>query len=88
VLYTAPEGTHILPSITRSILLDLAREIGVLVREEFCRLEDFLRADEVFLAGTTTEALGVVQIDDQVIGEGVPGPLTRRLREAFLEGLR
>jgi D-alanine transaminase len=87
VLWTAPKGPHILPSITRGILLDLARKEGIPVREEFGSLEEFLQADEVLLAGTTTEALGVVRIDDQQIGDGNPGPVTRRLREAFLEAV-
>lgn len=84
VLWTAPEGPHILPSITRGILLDLARRVGIPVREEFSSLGEFLQADEVLLAGTTTEALGVVQIDQQQIGDGKPGPVTRRLRQVFL----
>jgi len=87
MLWTAPEGPHILPSITRGILLDLARGTGIPVREDFSSLEEFLQADEVLLAGTTTEALGVVQIDDKQIGDGRPGPVTRRLREVFLESI-
>jgi D-alanine transaminase len=87
-LWTAPEGPHILPSITRGILLELARSLEIPVREEFCRLEDFYQADEVLLAGTSTEALAVVQIDSAVIGGGHPGPLTHRLREAFLRSVR
>ena len=83
-LWATPSGPHILPSITRGILLDLARRIQLPVREEFCSLEDYFAADEVLLAGTSAEAIGVVQIDDVVIGEGVPGPNTVRLRNAFL----
>jgi D-alanine transaminase len=86
-LYTAPIGPHILPSITRGILLDLARKLGLLIDEEFCTLEQFKAADEVFLAGTTTEAMPVVQIDTAVIGDGTPGTITRQIRAAFLESL-
>lgn len=84
VLWTTPSGPHILPSITRGIILEVAAELSIPVRQEFCLLEDYLQADEVFLAGTTTEALGVVQLDGNQIGSGVPGPVTHRLREAFL----
>ena len=84
VLHTAPAGPEILPSITRVQLLDLACKLGLPVVEDFRALGEFKGADEVFLAGTTTEAMPVVCIDDTVIGEGEPGPLTRRLREAFL----
>lgn len=84
-LWTTPTGPHILPSITRGLLLELARAFKLPVREEFSTLEQYLQAEEVFLAGTTTEAMPVVRIDDHTVGDGRPGPVTRRLREAFLE---
>lgn len=84
-IWTAPAGPHILPSITRGLLLDLARQCGIGVREAFCALEDYCRADEVFLAGTTTEAMPVVRIDDRQVADGKPGPVTGRLRQAFLD---
>ena len=86
-IWTTPLGGHILPSITRDALLRVARDLGIAVREEFSLLEDYLQADEVFLAGTTAESIPVVQIDDTAIGSGAPGPVTMRLRAAFLEML-
>ena len=83
-LWTAPLGPRILPSITREALLEAARAEGMAVREEHVSLEQMRSADEVFLAGTTTEAMGVVDIDGQPVGDGRPGPITRRLRAAFL----
>ena len=87
VVWTAPEGSHILPSITRAVLLRLARAGAIAVEEASLGLDQYLAADEVFLAGTTTEAMPVVQIDGEQIGDGRPGPLTRRIRLAFLETL-
>ena len=58
-LWTAPAGPHILPSITRGILLDLAHRLKLPVREEFSTLEQYLQAEEVFLAGTTASARGM-----------------------------
>ena len=84
-LWATPLGPHILPGVTRGILLELAREIGIPVREEFSALDEFLRADEVFIAGTSLEALPVARIDETTIGTGAPGPVTGRLRQAFLE---
>ena len=86
-LYTTPPGHHILPSITRAIVIDMARKIGIAVHEEFSSLEDYLAADEVLFAGTTAEALGIVKIDDTLIADGKPGPVTRRLRQAILDNL-
>ena len=81
---TSPAGPHILPSITRGILLGIIRDLGIPLHERFCRVEEYLSADEAFLAGTSTEAMPVVQIDDTPVGAGRPGPLTSRIREAFL----
>ena len=81
---TSPAGPHILPSITRGILLEIMRDLGIPLHERFCRIEEYLSADEVFLAGTSTEAMPVVQVDDTRVGSGRPGPLTSRIREAFL----
>ena len=86
-LCTAPIGPHILPSITRGILLDLARKLGISIAEEFSTLEQFKEADEVFIAGTTLEAMSVVKIDDAVIGNGTPGTITQQIRAAFMETL-
>ena len=87
-VYTSPSGPHILPSITRGVLLDLIAELGIPLVEAFSSVEDYLGADEVFLAGTTTEAMPVVRVDDTTIGDGTPGPVTRRIREAFVASVR
>ena len=87
VLYTAPEGTHILPSVTRQILIELAGSMGLDVCESFSSLTEFKEADEVLLAGTTTEAIGVVDLDGMTIGGGRPGTVTRQLRAAFLQSI-
>ena len=84
-LYTAPAGPHILPSITRGMLLDIAAKLEISVGEDFCTLGEFKAADEVFLAGTTTEAMPVVKIDATMVGNGKPGPITRRIRAEFLK---
>ena len=83
-IYTTPTGPHILPSITRSVLLDLARELEIKLYEHFSSVDEFCASDEVFLAGTTTEAMPVVSIDGQRIGSGDPGPIAQKLRAAFM----
>ena len=85
VLKTAPPGQHILPGITREIILELAGGLEIPVREEFSPLGEYLAAEEVFLCGTATEVMPVVAIDGAIIGCGRPGPLSRRLRSAFLD---
>ena len=80
---THPLTPHILPGITRAALLDICEEIGQPAEERFYSLDELLRADEVFLSGTTTEALGVVGVDGQRIGDGKPGPVTLKLYQAL-----
>jgi len=80
---TAPEGPRILSGVTRAVVLDLARTEGLPILERFVSQADLYQADEVFLTGTTVEVLGVVRIDGKVIGDGQPGPITRRLAASF-----
>ena len=87
-LWVPPAGPHILPSITRAVLLEVVVEVGIPVVERFCSLEDLKGAEEVLLAGTSAEALGVVQVDEAIIGDGAPGPITRRLRQEFRKTLQ
>ena len=88
VLKVPPSGPHILPSITRAVLLDVAGQTGISVAEGFYGLEDLKSSDEVMLAGTTAEALGVIQVDDVVVGSGRPGPVTQSLREEFRKTIK
>jgi D-alanine transaminase len=82
-LITAAEGRYILSGITRSLVLDVAREAGIHVRERTPSRERLYAATEVFLSGTTIEILPVVRIDGRVIGSGSPGPITQSLANRF-----
>jgi D-alanine transaminase len=78
-----PEGNKILPGTTRRRELRLAERIGVPFRENRISLDELRAADEVVLLGTTIEVLPVVTIDGKTVSTGVPGPVARRLHEAF-----
>ena len=80
---TAPEGPRILSGVTRAVVLELALNEGLPVREQFVSQADLYAADEVFLTGTTVEVLAVVRIDGKTIGDGRPGPITQRLAASF-----
>jgi D-alanine transaminase len=84
-LVTHPADQWILPGVTRTLVLRLARQAGILVRERTFTVGELLRADEVFLCGTTTHIAGVTHIDNQAITSGAVGPLTQRLHELFME---
>ena len=80
---TAPEGPRILSGVTRAVVLELARNEGLPIHERGISQAELYRADEVFLTGTTVEILAAVRIDGNVIGDGRPGPITRRLAADF-----
>ena len=80
---THPTNHLILPGITRAIVLDLARAFGIPVSEEPFAESDIARLDELFLAGTTTDVMPIVRVNDRPVASGAPGPITMRLLKAF-----
>lgn len=82
-LWTHPPDHWILNGVTRQIVLSLAKELGITVREQVYDTEQLLSGDEVLLTGTTIHVTAVPQVDGQPIGDGQPGPVTRRLHEAL-----
>ena len=83
VIRTHPTNHLILPGITRAIVLDLARGLGVPVSEKPIAERDIPRLEEVFLVGTTTDVMPIVRVDDRPVGDGTPGPITTRLVKEF-----
>jgi D-alanine transaminase len=83
-VWTHPAGTAILDGITREVVKEICAELGIPFMERPVSDTQFMRADEAFLLGTTTEIMPVVQIGSRPVGAGSPGPLTRRLQDAFL----
>jgi branched-chain amino acid aminotransferase len=78
-LMTPPLSAGALYGITRGVVMDLAREIGMTVSEPNLTRYDLFIADECFLTGTGAELIPVVKIDGRVIGSGKPGPVTKDL---------
>lgn len=82
---TAPYSNLILPGTTRNMAISLCREMDVPVREFPIFQHELGDADEAMIWGTTTEIMPVVQINDRQVGDGSPGPVTRKLQAAFAE---
>ncbi|MGQ9525157.1 MAG: branched-chain-amino-acid transaminase [Armatimonadota bacterium] len=83
VIRTPPASVGILEGITRNTVIELARREGFVVEERMMTLYDVYNADEAFLTGTAAEMIPMVKLDGRVIGDGKPGPVTRRLSECF-----
>lgn len=82
-LLTPPTWCGALAGITREVVMQLGAEAGLDVREEVLSRYDLYTADEMFLTGTAAEIIGVVNMDRRTLGDGTPGPVTRRLSAAF-----
>lgn len=78
-----PFPTSCLHGITRATVLEEAGALGVPAREERLSLFEFYSADEVFVTGTVCELVPVVAIDGRTIGTGQPGPVWRKLLDAY-----
>jgi branched-chain amino acid aminotransferase len=80
-----PPLTSILPGITRDCIITIARDLGFAVREELFSRDDLYVADEAFFTGTAAEITPIREVDRRTIGEGLPGPLTRKIQDTFFE---
>ena len=87
-LVTPPLTSGILAGITRDTVLTLAREEGLSVEERSFPRDELLLADEVFFTGTAAEVTPVVEVDDRRIGDGVVGPVTKRLQARYFGVVR
>jgi branched-chain amino acid aminotransferase len=84
-LVTPPTYVGILEGITRNAVIELAQQLRIPFEERVFTMTTVYGAEEVFLTGTGAEVIPVVRVDDRPIGDGRPGPVTRRLIEAFRE---
>jgi D-alanine transaminase len=83
-IVTRPLSHSILPGITRQSLLRLAEDYALTIEERRFTIEEAHGAAEAFLASATSFVLSVVAIDGQMVGDGRPGEMTRRLRQVYL----
>ncbi len=83
VLMTPPIDAGILEGVTRDVVIGLAKQAGIEVREIPLTKHDVYIADECFLTGSAAEVVPVVTVDSRTIGDGVPGPITQKLMAAF-----
>lgn len=84
-IITRPLSNRILAGCTRRALFRLAKEHGVKIEERLFTPEEAYAADEAFLTSASQFVMPIVEIDGKRVGGGQPGPVTRKLRELFLE---
>jgi D-alanine transaminase len=85
VVITRPLSNSILAGCTRRALFRLSREYGVKIEERLFTPEEAYAADEAFLTSASQFVMPITEIDGKRVGGGQPGPVSRKLRELFLE---
>lgn len=85
VIHTHPANQWILDSITRKIVIGLARDLGIEVVEQPMSTDQITQADEIMIAGTTTHLAAVTRLSDKPIGQGKLGQITTTLFAALKE---
>lgn len=84
-LYTPPTYIGALEGITRDAVIELANNMGLKVEERIFNRYEVYVSDECFLTGTAAEIIPVVKVDGRIIGDGVPGRITKDLMARFRE---
>jgi branched-subunit amino acid aminotransferase/4-amino-4-deoxychorismate lyase len=79
----SPPKEHILPGVTVAVLEELALQLGIPFLHREMYVEDVAAADEVLLCSTSPCVWSVVRLNGRLIADGQPGPMSRRLRDAW-----
>ncbi|MEM2050019.1 MAG: branched-chain amino acid transaminase [Thermoproteota archaeon] len=88
VVYTPSTSSGILEGITRDTVFHIVEDMSLKVVERDLTRVDFYYADEAFMTGTAAEVVPVVEMDNYKIGDGKPGPVTRRIQVEFYKIVR
>lgn len=87
-LRTRDLGSNILPGCTRRVLVDLMRENGIDFAEEPFTEAELREAKEAFITSATSFVKPILAVDAAQVGDGTPGPVTRKLFDIFARHVR
>ncbi|MEN8115317.1 MAG: aminotransferase class IV, partial [Actinomycetota bacterium] len=85
VVTTPPVSAGVLEGLTREAMITLLRDDGYEVIEGDVIRTDLYYADEMFFTGTAAEVTPIREVDDRTVGDGKPGPVTKRAQELFMD---
>ncbi len=83
IIWTSNEG--VLPGITRSMVIDVINELDIPLKMEPFSINDIINLEEAFITSASRAVLPISSIDGQPVGNGLPGPLTKKIMERFLK---
>src|SRR6516162_6930737 len=87
-LLTPSRDAGIIEGITRGVVLDLAREMGIEVTEGLFDIDEIGRADEMFLTSSTREVVPIARVEGKPVGNALPGPITLELLRAYRSAIQ
>jgi len=87
VVCTPPVTAGVLDGITRESVITLLRDDGFEVIETDIARTDLYYADELFFSGTAAEVTPIREVDDRPVGDGRPGPVTKRAQQMFMDAV-
>ena len=82
-LHTTPISAALLNGITRNTIITLAKANGIEVVERDLPREYLYLCDELFMCGTAAEITPIRSVDGREVGDGKPGPLTKKMQDLF-----
>jgi branched-chain amino acid aminotransferase len=82
-LLTPSHDAGIVEGITRGVVLELARDMGLQVMEGLFDVDEISHADEMFLTSSTREVVPIARVDGNPVGDGKPGPVTLKLLSGY-----
>ncbi|MFA5983968.1 MAG: aminotransferase class IV [Methylococcaceae bacterium] len=83
VLTTPPKGPAILPGITRDVILELAQKNHIACQEHSITLDALKSASEIWVTSSTREIVPIINLDNQIISGGKPGPVWDKMNQIF-----
>ena len=82
-LITPPVHAGVLEGVTRLVVMEIARKLGIEVAEKDITIHELYNAEEAFITGTGGEIQPLTEIDGRTVGAGKPGPITQKILEEF-----
>lgn len=82
-LITPPTGPTLLPGVTRNLIVEIAPEHSICLKEQVISKDELFNADEIWLTSSTKEILPVTSLNDKIIGNGKPGPYWQKIMTAY-----
>lgn len=83
VIITPPKGNKLLPGITRDLIVELARQHRLNYQERELSEQELLDADEIWISSSTKEVMPVLELNQQAVGNGQPGPVWKQIYQLY-----